>query len=672
MPKRRLAIFLSLGALAACSDYALQPSPGDPDWRTSDSALLRDSGLSQELDPPLVSREPCNGLDDDGDGLTDEGWPDSDQDGEADCVDQDLCEIAAEDPQPVQSDGSCCLDEVSQAEIDVAVEEWSWTGVSGDTAWGNISHTPAVGPLLDSDGDGDVDQDDVPCVAFIAWEDINSNQGMLVVLDGSSGEEILALDDYHSWFGAAIADVDGDGWPEVLGVTDDSHVKAVQGDGSRQWTSDDTVGSQHAQPLVADLDGDGAAEVVMDDLVLEGATGETRIDFGLGGQPAYRTAAVGDLDQDGQQEIVLAGRVLELDGSTRWVANGATSAGSVYPALLQADSDPQGEVLFLSDDRYTLYDDDGSQLADRALSIGSTPSPPCVADFDGDGAPEVAWTQGSHLRVSEPDGSELWSIRIQDNSTRSACIGFDFEGDGTYELLYGDEQAFYVVDGPTGALLATWDEHQSVTIIETPVVADIDADGSAEILVASNSSFTGQEGWSGLTALGHPEQGWPRSGTSWHAYDFAVTNILADGSVPAMPVPPWLAAGVYRARPAGGEPAANLRVQFTDACMTGCVDSSVLQLAVSLSNQGARAVEEPIEVALYRVDDGVESLLQVQRIEPPLEAGMSGPGLIFELQRGDVGGQGLLIRADDDGGGAGELDECLEEDNEDSWDALPC
>ena len=91
-------------------------------------------------------------------------------------------------------------------------------------------------------------------------------------------------------------------------------------------------------------------------------------------------------------------------------------------------------------------------------------------------------------------------------------------------------------------------------------VADIDNDGSAEIVIGSNNYW--MSGWSGITVFGHNGSGWMKSGPTWHTHDFAVTNINPDGSVPATPTPWWQVYNVYRARPAVDTAAMNLTPAF--------------------------------------------------------------------------------------------------------------
>jgi Tfp pilus tip-associated adhesin PilY1 len=74
---------------------------------------------------------------------------------------------------------------------------------------------------------------------------------------------------------------------------------------------------------------------------------------------------------------------------------------------------------------------------------------------------------------------------VQDFSGLATATAFDFLGDGVAEAIYADETQIYVFDGKTGQINLT-SPRQSGTLIEYPVVADIDNDGSAEIVYVSN------------------------------------------------------------------------------------------------------------------------------------------------------------------------------------------
>ena len=125
--------------------------------------------------------------------------------------------------------------------------------------------------------------------------------------------------------------------------------------------------------------------------------------------------------------------------------------------------------------------------------------------------------------------------------------GYDINGDGAYEVLFADQNQFYIFDGAQGSVLFSQSGHSSGTIFEFPIVADMDNDGSAEIAISSNNfRDANPNGWAGVTVFGHVGDSWAKSGPTWNVHDFAVTNIYPDGSVPTSPEAPWLKHNVYR------------------------------------------------------------------------------------------------------------------------------
>ena len=103
----------------------------------------------------------------------------------------------------------------------------------------------------------------------------------------------------------------------------------------------------------------------------------------------------------------------------------------------------------------------------------------------------------------ELDGSLLWTQTITDASGLAGCSGYDVNGDGAYEVLFADENTFWLFDGSTGGVLFSQLGHASGTIFEYPIVADIDNDDSAEIVISSNNFRMNGQGWAGITVFGH-------------------------------------------------------------------------------------------------------------------------------------------------------------------------
>jgi hypothetical protein len=511
---------------------------------------------------------------------------------------------------------------------------------------------PAIGNLTDDNGDGRVDEDDLPDIAFTTW-----SSNTLVALNGDGSGEIFIANGFAGEGGVVIADVDADGEPEVIALTTRGEIAAVNSSGSTEWTSAGFPVMAYPQPIVADLDGDGKPEVIGDVGVVNGEDGSTVATLS---NPAnsWRTPIAADLDQDGKQEIILGNNVYDHNGNKLWSNNG-TGAGN-FGAVGDGDGDGDPEVFFVSGSTLYIHESDGTLI--RQVGIpGSNPGPPSIADFDGDGEIEIAIPANSQIAVFDMDGTELWRMPIQDGSGLAGCSGYDMDGDGAYEVLYADEQALRMYDGATGAVLYEDYNHSSGTVWEYPVVADVDQDGSAEICIASNGSS-----FAGITCFGHSGDGWPESGPTWPSHDFAVTNIDPDGSVPAVPEASWLMHNVFRARPAVDEPAsADLRASLVDICVASC-DEGPVKVSVQVQNQGAVDIEAGTQWAFYRNDTDVLTLITTGTVDA-VPAGVAIGGFVIELMPTDFGDDGFVLAIDDDGTGLDDVGECDEENNQVAW-----
>ena len=515
-----------LGLLAAgCSEYDIKGSdaPNAP-TSTTESTSTTNWTSTGSADPG----DACDGLDNDGDGLIDEGHPDVDGDGTADCVD-DSCEVVVEgaDTVPLRKDCLSFDPELVDDPWEVSLE-WTFAGS------GSVLSSPVTGQLTDDNGDGVIDEADTPDVALLSYE-----TGDLYIVSGDGSGEICHQAGWHRDGGVLIADVDGDGRNEVVGPTSLGQVRAIDGACDTEWVSSESYSFYYPVATASDLDGDGVVEVIVDVAVVDGRNGDPVATLATSGVNCYRAPFTGDLDRDGEIEIVLGDTVFDGDGNVVWSVAGAAAYNSCFGGLVDIDGDPEAEVVLTLGPTLGVYEHDGT-LAWRADVAEVRPGPPCAGDLDGDGEVEIVVPSGTLLRAYEADGASKWATPMSDGSGAAGCSVFDMNGDAIYEVLFADEVALRLYDGATGAVLWENDSHSSGTLWETPTVADIDNDGSAEMLVA-NSPYGG-DATTGLTVFGHDGSGWPASGPTWGLHDFSATNQNPDGSIPATPTAPVAAA----------------------------------------------------------------------------------------------------------------------------------
>ncbi|MFO7649976.1 MAG: VCBS repeat-containing protein, partial [bacterium] len=312
-----------------------------------------------------------------------------------------------------------------------------------------------------------------------------------------------------------VADLDGDGTPEVLcEVTDNNSVRkcgsalycfSASGDSLwKYWFYQDTLDrhGQWTKPAVADLDGDGRLEIVCHEAKFNGRNpwnllerrlfilnydGTLRRSVRTEGQgssftPDYAAPVVADLDQDGTWEIVILRRpgFLEVIDTT---LNRVTG----WPADLTADAG------------YT------SDLFTRCFST------PAVADIDGDGDLEIVvgsfglvgspadW--GGHIHAFHHTGAAVTGFPYETRNGVWYSPGLaDLDGQPGLEILTAAcDSAMYIVTN-TGDSLPGWprrgfptywlpDEGNHafiegrIPMSKTPQLCDVDGDSLIEMLM---------------------------------------------------------------------------------------------------------------------------------------------------------------------------------------------
>lgn len=353
--------------------------------------------------------------------------------------------------------------------------------------------------------------------------------GVIRILDGATCAQTAELGSLqlvsHS-SPPALGDLDGDGRAEIVANKAGGGLVAFTYDeGIGSWTvlwrstlADGTtpynpVGSGWAGPSIYDLDDDGVPEVLRGGIVLDSAG--RLIDEGSLGLISYSNgvfAVVADVDGDGLAEMVTGQGVYQWNTVDRvWEAEaystGGTALGHValadFGAFPGAASWPAEapEVAVVSGGMARVQTLDGTVVfGPVTIPGGGNGGPPTVADFDGDGRPEFASAGANAYAVFDldcaaspvgecPSGRTdgvLWSQRSQDGSSNvTGSSVFDFEGDGRAEAVYGDECFVRVYDGRTGDVLFS-QSRSSCTWYENPVIADVDGDFNAEIVIGNN------------------------------------------------------------------------------------------------------------------------------------------------------------------------------------------
>jgi hypothetical protein len=331
------------------------------------------------------------------------------------------------------------------------------------------------------------------------------------------------------------------------------------------------------------------------------------------------------------------------------------------------DADPAGEIVVSGQGKVSLLDDDCSLVWSVDVPGGGHGGPPNIADFDGDGQLEIGLPGEWAYSVLRSDGSVKWSSPIQDQSSgRTGSTTFDFENDGKLEVVFADELKLRIYDAATGAV--RWEvPNSSATTHENPVVADVDGDHAAELVVVSNDHA--YPGGHGVRVFHDRNEAWAGTRRIWNQHAYAVTNVHDDGSIPAHPAAGWLnpKLNTFHANVAndfgeGTSPYAAADLVVSELSAT-CDGEGTLVLGARVRNQGEAAVAAGVKVSFFSMDPASGgTLLGVATVPDTLPPGASAPVALF-VASPFSGTATLLATVDDDGTGSGRDTECVEDNN---------
>src|SRR5262249_28367703 len=152
----------------------------------------------------------------------------------------------------------------------------------------------------------------------------------------------------------------------------------------------------------------------------------------------------------------------------------------------------------------------------------------------------------------------LWYATTTDcSSAQTGSSVFDFLGNGKAEVVYSDEQYMRIYDGTTGNELFKVC-NTTGTLVEFPVIADVDNDGHADIVVVSNAYASGGTEYqcndgtaiaqSGVRVFGDANGTWVRTPPVWNEHAYHVTNVTPDGVIPQHELPNYKQPGLNNFR----------------------------------------------------------------------------------------------------------------------------
>ena len=451
---------------------------------------------------------------------------------------------------------------------------------------------PVVAPLIDTNGDGKIDENDIPVILYPERPEMPNVYQHIVALRGDTGQTLFSIGDSApvldpSYQVIAVGDVDGDGHNEIIAIKNPSlngpGLLAYDDTGKLKWDNTSLVAAYNASHRnnyittsgmleIADIDGDGKPEIIYGSTVFNG-DGTIKWNY-FYGQDFYYIGVVGDmsaiadLDLDGKQEIVARNLAFNADGTIKWWNSGIPNGGldfianfndDPYPEILYATRNSSSSSLYLLDHTgKVLWGPVSVQSLEPTRPIISTPdgSVPVIADFDGDGQTEIGIKGITKFFILDRNGHLKQTLPIPSMSCPAENVAptvFDLNGDGVPEVIFDAGGYFQIFDGKNGTLLyrdattpctMTIREHYQRTI-----VADVDGDGHAEVVMVDWPKYF-SNGYPNTTSdkvrvYGSKNNDWVGARKIWNQASYHVTNVNDDGSIPQYESPSWLLNNTY-------------------------------------------------------------------------------------------------------------------------------
>ena len=194
---------------------------------------------------------------------------------------------------------------------------------------------------------------------------------------------------------------------------------------------------------------------------------------------------------------------------------------------------------------------------------------------------------------------------------------------GINEVIYRDECWFRVYNGPNGKTVFA-QQISSGTALEYLVIADVDNDGHADIVVPSddvqglacqgnaegdikNLTWDPNTKTQGIFVLSDPQNRWMPSRALWHQHSYHITEIGDDLKVPLHEKNNWATWNNYRKNVQGQVGRGGALADFTSGVATqidnGGMDcAAVERLWANLCNRGASDVPPGLPGTFYQSD----------------------------------------------------------------------
>jgi len=320
------------------------------------------------------------------------------------------------------------------------------------------------------------------------------SDGIVLVHDGADKFLFHEIDTGMPDLGGLLLyDLDGDGAAEIL-VTSPDELRVMAGDGTVLWSA--PAGGTNI--AVGQMDLDPGLEIATTDGSVVDVASQTVQWVWFEGFGRFVEAA--DSDDDGIDELIVGHSDVifgfDVDRELPQWSRSAPSIREMQLYDVAGDALPEIAIAAAAEDRVVAYD---LRTRERVLEIDQVSGEDilnfALGDVDDDGEPEAVLSARGRILVFEiPSGEVKWDhFDAQGSLIGPECA--DIDGDGAAEIFVAAPR-FSFVAGTGGRILMFDGANRSLRTVSqqvgtgsseilTMALRDVDLDGIAEIIVAS-------------------------------------------------------------------------------------------------------------------------------------------------------------------------------------------
>lgn len=352
----------------------------------------------------------------------------------------------------------------------------------------------------------------------------------------------------------SIDDVNGDGIPEIF--TGHSIINAITGnlilDFPALVSSDNVTANFFIESSSMEI---SIGSDIIDPQIINpnGITGNSYSERSMPGNFNFGKVAFGDFNGDGHLESV----GLDRNSDILWlwdVKNDSSTSilslnSSCTPLVVDLVEDCRPEIVIFGPKKNQPF---------------SSPNYLAIYEF----------TETGNLEVFQ----EFGGFNQFGNSVSPTA--FDLNNDGRKEILLRDDRNLFILNPLTGEVRDKFEIH-SGTGRESPIVADVDGDGQAEIIVSGY--LPSEPDQYRVFCFGSRGEPWAPARSVWNQFGYNPTMINDDLTIPRVP---QYSAAFFDidscSRETCPQPYNNFMVQATYRDQYGCVQFPAVDLSINL------------------------------------------------------------------------------------------